>query len=964
MRINRGTTFLILTHLFLTPITANASVWDAIGACFTDPCNCGDSNSTRWEDWNNQHINKGQKNRNCPPWNKTDGRNDHTCLVKAGFPGAWIGYYENICGEETSDSTYLSPKIRVRGQQCNAFACWSTTDTLDWDGECVTLASGYGLPLLRMCARIAIPADYKENFPQDPGYTPKKHLNFEGANVDDDVILGYDNQPIDFNPPKLCLYKDPAFLSFTDGFDIMDLNPYKQSAHKISETHPVVKVIIFFAEIASQTSQTPLQLLSTLFDQMNNGDEGQTTFFTVMSDLFQYIGWIIEQIGDAIITLLEEIGQINRAVDSTSYGCVNLPMGPYPPPCCPTIAPFFQTAYTQKICRKDSGGVPLPSTGDEPCVVSTLNNNLIKNSVRITFENFVPLCGNGQLPNTDKCVAINNLNLAGTPSALHTLTGKTDVLPLCSNAPSGSVCVNTTIPHTCSVPANGCQSGFRVVYGVKVGSTVSPGLYFRDDLQDCPTNNAVACQQIWGINTSEFVDISLTFPTIQSTPDLTPLQTSTSLTDKNGNVVNFSVSIVRTPTFDSALGFMQDPKQICVTQNDIVVGCENRAPFTKPIVYDCSNSLAPVSCTSTYFQPKLVASITSGGDITSAVVEPLSAYNTSNVSNQINLAGYNFSSFVTDDSFVKKPFSGTSSPNPTTLYGTYQNNALPLNPDHSVNTYAVYLYGLEYINDQYHLGGKYSCLENIDINKCPNNTSICVLTNLQNRNIVNCNDFINKLPNYNGLGLCNSTQAGTCTTIVDSLPGSSGGISIRSCGNSVYCYTDQANVEVCKISNLASDRYLPSASLGSVLSDSQYYDINNTSPGYNYDKSLYALRDKTSYEMNLCTTIPQPKCAATNTYSQDDGYAAWPETTVGDIATGTCNSGGVALAPLQRRCIPNPDTQTFEFEPLYTWDLSGSTPVKVYGNVQCTYIDPNWWLNWWNNWWFNFNFNFNFNFGF
>src|SRR5690606_33941225 len=114
-------------------------------------------------------------------------------------------------------STYLSPKIRVRGQQCNAFACWSTTNTLDWDGECVTLASGYGLPLLRMCARIAIPADYKENFPQVPGYTPKKHLNFEGATVDDDVILGYDNQPIDFHPPKLCLYKDPAFLSFTDG---------------------------------------------------------------------------------------------------------------------------------------------------------------------------------------------------------------------------------------------------------------------------------------------------------------------------------------------------------------------------------------------------------------------------------------------------------------------------------------------------------------------------------------------------------------------------------------------------------------------------------------------------------------------------------------------------------------------------------------------------------------------------
>ena len=31
-----------------------------------------------------------------------------------------IGYYENLCGEETPDSTYFEPKIRVRGQQCNS----------------------------------------------------------------------------------------------------------------------------------------------------------------------------------------------------------------------------------------------------------------------------------------------------------------------------------------------------------------------------------------------------------------------------------------------------------------------------------------------------------------------------------------------------------------------------------------------------------------------------------------------------------------------------------------------------------------------------------------------------------------------------------------------------------------------------------------------------------------------------
>ncbi len=58
-----------------------AGFWDAVGACFTDPCNCGDGDKTRWENWDGQRLNKGNKNRLCPPWNKDGGRHDHTCLV-------------------------------------------------------------------------------------------------------------------------------------------------------------------------------------------------------------------------------------------------------------------------------------------------------------------------------------------------------------------------------------------------------------------------------------------------------------------------------------------------------------------------------------------------------------------------------------------------------------------------------------------------------------------------------------------------------------------------------------------------------------------------------------------------------------------------------------------------------------------------------------------------------------------
>ena len=182
-----------------------AGFWGGLSNCITDPCNCGISDKTRKEKWDGQVLNKGKKNSLCPPWNKDGGRHDNTCLIKKDFPGAYIGYYENLCGEESPASSYHKPKIRVRGQQCNAVSCWTTENTLNWDGECVTLAGGYVYPLHRICARVAMPADPIRNTPVDPGYTRGKHLNFEGATKDDKRIKTHDGEVIILEPPKLCI---------------------------------------------------------------------------------------------------------------------------------------------------------------------------------------------------------------------------------------------------------------------------------------------------------------------------------------------------------------------------------------------------------------------------------------------------------------------------------------------------------------------------------------------------------------------------------------------------------------------------------------------------------------------------------------------------------------------------------------------------------------------------------------
>ncbi len=931
-----------------------AGFWDAVGACFTDPCNCGLSEKTRWENWDGQRWNKGNRNSVCPPWNKDGGRRDNTCLVKDPFPDAWIGYYENLCGETTPESTYFEPKIRVRGQQCNFVACWTTSDTLNWDGQCVTLVGGYVFPLHRMCARVAMPADLDRGFAQDPGYTYGKHLNFEGATKDDDPIITTSGETIILESPKLCLYYDPAFLSAEDGFDIMDLDPHKQSYHKTAEIHPVVRVIIFFVDNISTFAQSPFTLISSLFGLMDNGEEGETTFGSVLSDIFSFLGKIIEWVGELIIGFLKAIGQINRAVNEQIYGCVNLPMGPFPPPYCSVVKPFFQVAKTQYICHIGDDGLPVPSTQKRECVVSTLRNNYINNSIRVGYESFVPLCTNENPMTTDKCVNIKNLGTFSSASGLHTLTVRRDIIKPCSSAASGAPCVESMIPHRCSVSSNGCQAGFRVVYGTTVGGVVTPQSYFRDDIDDCPSSTSATCQKVWGINTGEFVDQKVTFDPIQTTYSIAPLTTNFKLVDKSNREAYFNASMVRISGFNRDYGFTQEPNQFCVFEGDFVVGCEERAPAPKPSIYECGSSIVPgLSCTSTYFAPKFIVSYKStyrnsedpldtSNDSTSALIEPESVYNSSgSMSTVVNLAGNEFESFVTDDTFYVKPFSGPNSPNPSSLFGTYQNNILPV-VGTTINEDAVYISGLEYINGKYHLGGKDACLSSPNASKCPDNPKLCVLTKLLNKDTVKCSIFASKAATQGGLSLCSSLQTTSCPS-VDSIPKIGGGtVAIRLCPDSKKCY--DGTIELCKLSNSLSDRVNPSAALGIELADNQYYD-SSASSGYpgspggfavNYDTDLHGLRDKTAVEMSLCAYIPQGTCSEQTDYSQDNGYAYWPSVMSGKTSNGTCRAGWSPVSPLVRKCIPFPDSKSFGLEPVYkiVRNVFG-VPNKEYGNIKC-----------------------------
>ncbi len=156
-------------------------------------------------------------------------------------------------------------------------------------------------------------------------------------------------------------------------------------------------------------------------------------------------------------------------------------------------------------------------------------------------------------------------------------------------------------------------------------------------------------------------------------------------------------------------------------------------------------------------------------------------------------------------------------------------------------------------------------------------------------------------------------------------------------------------MSLCQISYAPSGRVSLSASLGRSLGDDEYYNTDYVgeyidSPpasAADYDRDLYGVRDKTPVELGLCVAIPQGSCPAENRYNADTGFASWPSVDLGEYSYGTCKGGKEpqgSQSDLIRRCVANPDTKSFNLEPVYRiernppWDL----PEKIYPtNIKC-----------------------------
>ncbi|MFY9589359.1 hypothetical protein [Rickettsia endosymbiont of Halotydeus destructor] len=977
--------------LLIFSCNIQASVWGSIGTCLTDPCNCGLSDRT--EVWNSNTTNAVSKTFKpgslCPPWNKSDGRDEDTCLLQFDYPGRFAPFYLQRCAEATSDSSYFTPKIRIRIQSCNAAACWAQSANLNWDGGCVVWPTGYGLPLTRVCARIAIPEIpaapglNADPAPGDPGYTAGKHLNEVGAEENDDPIIGVDGQVITLQSPKLCAYSDPGLVNLISDsgahIDALDWNPNSQPLHFTTELSPVIKALEFVVDKV-QGSSVP-NLLAKLLGMIGSDNE----FFKVLQKIFETIGKIFNFFPSLMMSVVKQFGTLNRSVDSFNFGCINLPLGPFPPPFCPSLGQLTVNPLLHNICyQKNSDGTFNQSSIIAPCVVSKLPNNVVNNAVRVSFNNLIPLC-TGDTPDLTTCVKLDGV--FSSAEGIHAATSNTDLVKKCDVATKGALCIKTDIPLSCSVKENGCDEGFRIVYSQKMGSRSTPNDYYISDLPDCNTanpDNSATCQEIWGVNIGEFVDVSVNFPLVQDQNSL-PIQQTFSLKDNNkdnNKARNFYAQIVNTTlskVTDTNIP-KQDPKNICVFESANLVDCQKRVDSGYNLaVYTCESNHAGISCSNnSYFTPQFIASIQvkdDKGDLkeTNSVVTPLSfagdpSSSSTATENVITLAGYNFSSSVAyipaippkdpADQYIAMPFSGARSLNQLTIYGKYKNNAKPYDKNLIPNPNAVYLKYLEYINGKYIQGGTHACLMPKDFLHCaplpppappadptgapipvaPQTNQVnCVLAKLTGTNKVDCKKFKDiASTKYLNLGMCQDTPS-QCASDNSSVPG----ITIYTCGatgatTNCYINNDRSDNPVCVLSQDYQERINPSANLGAVLNDSQYYTVkyepttDNTIPPnylapddtgkdqpYTLDKA--DVRDKTFQELNLCVPIPMLTCSAITTPSNDSGNATWLKTDVGDIATGTCKDDWIPIdptKPLERYCLLNFDAKNANFEKL------------------------------------------------
>jgi hypothetical protein len=529
-----------------------------------------------------------------PAWNRQIAA-DGSCLNQYSLNdyGNNAGFYDHTCAQDNPHNTYQNPRVLINNVSCWFGGCWKTSFSLNGVvGECNFVPTQNVVIAKRICARIASPSGDGQS--SDDGYTAGSYpqtsaisaggvlnsnqplyytsmtgkktsvgdtANFSGTTIgqhldvygvtqwDQLVTADQDSSPFALLVPKMCVYHDPWSLDTWTVFegmlpDIFDLDPMHQPFHMSQgDISPVAKIIIFILQSIENLTLKNVDLVGMIVSSI--GASMDANFGAGLSAIFQVISQIIEMAADLIIKELTAIGQINRVVvhnnsssinpdngaQSGNYGCVSLPLGPYPPPYCNTscdsngscsnslIAKVLPAIFS--ICSTDGQGnflhnhyasSSLQASNNPVCVLSNVDNNFIYNSVRIAYTNVIPLClaqsANAQV----NCFSFS----PSSPLRALSAQALTNALVKQNNFIAPSDCLLPSNPVT---PVVNSQNNYRALYAKQTFSSsgqntlIAIDQYYYDNLQDCsqmkgalPGFVSNICQSFYGIDVGDFSD--------------------------------------------------------------------------------------------------------------------------------------------------------------------------------------------------------------------------------------------------------------------------------------------------------------------------------------------------------------------------------------------------------------------------------------------------------------------------
>ena len=536
-----------------------------------------------------------------PPYNRTTGRDGNSCLKwYSHCPKMWeVGGYFQYCAQSTQDSSYFDPKIKVQFETCN-FGCWSDSVTLrGYGGECKIFPTGYGIPTVRICARIARPISII-NKSSDPGMDATSqfvHHNYNnvGQLVEDQKYKRSDGTSDYLTSAKLCAYDDPGLIQGLfnlgtrgDEADFFDIDPNSQPVHEGGKgSNPVMDAL----QVSLSLITNGPAFSATFGKAVVGMISGTGLDISFLNPVIDFICKLVSFFGNAFADLIKQYLQINRVVKG-NLGCVNIPLGPYPPPYCDSIPKGKPTPITFAICRQYADKVEEPSKTNN-CILSdgsgSNRNNIIHNTIRVAFQNLIQLCKPNEIGPIDSCVKIQR---AYSPKQLH---DKNDVIATC---PGNFVDPCVEISQEMRKSINFYLQTARVVYGIDPygDGKVRRMDYYPDvsysnqNPSILPTNKSQVA--VWGIDAANFQDITvdLSGKAIAYHDDdkqhFSSLDaeriTNTTVVDSSYNQRKFTAVVVLDPKNTKPQYQDQSMTEICVYEEvgteQRKIGCQSRLP--------------------------------------------------------------------------------------------------------------------------------------------------------------------------------------------------------------------------------------------------------------------------------------------------------------------------------------------------------------------------------------------------